>query len=256
MPIRSPGVLLDVGVRMTLDVDREFEALNHGTGWPHGRPRACMIHATRSGQPNRTSVAGHRLETTSTINWFLSPESRASSNLIISSVEIVRMVSDEDYAWHAKEHSDWMYSIETTQALPTAPYLDGHYELLARAGRHYVSLGVPPVYLPHYSNGMSGFTGHEDSEQGVRDGKSDPGTEFDWDRFIAMIKEPEQENDMTTYKLFQTWNPAKLWLICYTADVPIYRRWITTQAGAQQLIAAHGEPETISEDQLASIPAL
>ena len=106
------------------------------------------------------------------------------------------MVSDEDYAWHAKEHSDWMYSIETTQALPTDPYLDGHYELLARAGRHYVSLGVPPVYLPHFSNGMEGFTGHEDSEQGVRDGKSDPGLEFDWDRFISMIKEPEQEDDM------------------------------------------------------------
>ena len=186
---------------MSLDVDRELEALNHGSGWPHGKPKACMIHATRSGQPNRTSLAGHRLETRSTINWFKSAASRASSNLIISPVEIVRMVADDDYAWHAKEHSDWMWSIGVTQALPTDPYLDGHYELLARAGRHYVSLGVPPVYLPHYSNGMSGFTGHEDSEQGVRDGKSDPGDNFDWDRFIASIQEPEQEDDMAVYLL-------------------------------------------------------
>ena len=239
-----------------LDVDREFEALNHGTGWPNGQPRACMIHATRSGQANRTSIAGHRLETRSTINWFLSPASRASSNLIVSAVEIVRMVSDEDYAWHAKEHSDWMYSIETTQALPADPYLDGHYELLARAGRHYVSLGVPPVYLPHFSNGMAGFTGHEDSEQGVRDGKSDPGPEFDWPRFIAAIQEPEQGGDMTSYKLFQTWGPPQLWLIAYVATVPIYRRWIVTQSGADKLIAEVGQPETIGLDQLATIPSL
>ncbi|KKK48681.1 hypothetical protein LCGC14_3142690 [marine sediment metagenome] len=239
-----------------LAVDREFEALNHGTGWPPGLPRACMIHSTRSGQPNRTSLAGHRLETRSTINWFKSPESQASSNLIISPVEIVRMVSDDDYAWHAVEHSDYMWSIELTQALPTDPYLDGHYELAARAGRHYVSLGVPPIYLPHYSNGMEGFTGHEDSEQGVRDGKSDPGSEFDWDRFIAMIQQPEQETEMTTYKLFHTWNPAKLWNIQYDSGVPMWRRWVVTPEGAATLIAAHGEPETIDLAQLSTIPAL
>ena len=240
---------------MTLEVDRTFEALNHGSGWPR-KPKAVMIHATRSGQPNRTSIAGHRLETRSTINWFKSPASRASSNLIVSPVEIVRMVSDEDYAWHAKEHSDWMYSIETTQALPTDSFLDGHYELLARAGRHYVSLGVPPVYLPHYSNGMEGFTGHEDSEQGVRDGKSDPGSMFDWDRFIAMIQEPVEEDDMTTYKLFHTWGPARLWLIQHVADVPIYRRWIVTQAGAQMLVDKIGAAENIGLEQLASIPEI
>lgn len=180
-----------------LKVDRTFEAFNHGTGWPNGKPKACFIHATRSGQPNRKSLAGHAKEMTSTINWFLSPASRASTNLIISPVEIVRMVSDEDYGWHAVEHSDWAYSIEMTQALTTDPFLDGHYELLARTGRHYVSLGVPPVYLPHYSNGMEGFTGHEDSEQGVRSGKSDPGSLFDWDRFISMIQKPHQEDDMS-----------------------------------------------------------
>lgn len=181
-----------------IEADRTFEALNHGTGWPHGKPRAVMIHSTRSGQDNRRSIAGHRLETRSTINWFQSPDSRASSNLIISPVEIVRMVSDDDYAWHAKEHSGWMWSIEVTQALATDPYLDGHYDLLARAGREYVRAGVPPVYLPHYSNGMEGFTGHEDSEQGVRDVKSDPGVGFDWDRFIAMIQEPQEDEDMVT----------------------------------------------------------
>ena len=175
--------------------DRTFEAFNHGDGWPNGRPMACFIHATRSGQPSRKSLAGHVKEMTSTINWFKSPASRASTNLIISPTEIVRMVSDNDYGWHAVEHSAWAYSIETTQALPTDPFLDGHYELLAKACREYVKMGVPPVYLPHYSNGMEGFTGHEDSEQGVRDGKSDPGIKFDWPRLMRMIQEPVEEDE-------------------------------------------------------------
>lgn len=179
---------------MTDVADRTFEALNHGTGWPHGPPRAVIIHATRGGQPRRRSIAGHRLETTSTINWFKSEASQASTNLIVSPVEIVRMVPDEDYAWHAVEHSDWALSVELTQSLPADPFLDGHYELLAKACREYVKAGVPPVYLPHYSNGMEGFTGHEDSEQGVRDGKSDPGPEFDWPRFIGMLQIQEDED--------------------------------------------------------------
>jgi hypothetical protein len=167
------------------------------------------------------------------------------------------MVSDEDYAWHAVEHSDWAWSVELTQSLPTDPYLDGHYELLARAGRHYVSLGVPPVYLPHYSNGMEGFTGHEDSEQGVRNGKSDPGDNFDWDRFIAMIQEDTMPRVLpTAYKLYHTWGPPRLWLIDYVALVPIHRRWITTQEGAAALIAALGEPENSTMELLEGVPAL
>ena len=66
----------------------------------------------------------------------------------------------------------------------------------------------------------------------------------------------QQEDDMTTYKLFHTWGPARLWIIAYVAGVPIYRRWITTQAGAQVLIGELGQPETISEDQLKTVPAL
>lgn len=84
-----------------------------------------------------------------------------------------------------------------------------------------------------------------------------PSDRIPWSTIITEAKKIiEQEDDMKEYRMFQTWAPAKLWLICYTADVPIYRRWITTQAGAQKLIAAHGEPETISGDQLLSIPAL
>lgn len=217
--------------------DRTFEALNHGTDWPQGKPRAVMIHSTRSGQPDRRSIAGHRLEMRSTINWFKSPASRASSNLIVSPVEIVRMVSDDDYAWHAKEHSDWMWSIEVTQALPTDPYLDGHYELLVKACREYVCAGVPPVYLPHYSNGMEGFTGHEDSEQGVRDGKSDPGLKFDWDRFIGMLKEDDgEDDDMVTLLRLGNGSPLRWTPYTYVTD-GFELRHVTDPDDANELYA-------------------
>jgi len=72
----------------------------------------------------------------------------------------------------------------------------------------------------------------------------------------AMIPEIFKEDDMTTYKLFHTWNPAKLWVILYVADVPLFRRWIVTQAGARRLISVVGQPETIDESQLQTIPEL
>lgn len=78
-----------------------------------------------------------------------------------------------------------------------------------------------------------------------------PSDRIPWTEIIS-----ELEDDMTTYKLFHTWGPAKLWLLQYVAGVPIYRRWIVTQTGAQMLIAEFGEPENTSLEQLATIPEL
>ena len=33
-----------------------------------------------------------------------------------------------------------------------------------------------------------GLIGHEDSEQGERDGKSDPGPKFDWNHCLALVR--------------------------------------------------------------------
>jgi hypothetical protein len=77
---------------------------------------------------------------------------------------------------------------------------------------------------------------------------------------ITIGLEPEQETDMTVYRLFQTWGPAQTWLIAYVntpaGDVPIYRRWLLTQAGVAKLSAVLGEPKTIGMDQLQTIPVL
>ena len=82
-----------------------------------------------------------------------------------------------------------------------------------------------------------------------------PSGRIPWDAVLAGLV-TEGDEEMTTYKLFQTWGPPQLWLIAYVANVPIYRRWIVTQSGADRLIAEVGQPETIGLDQLATIPSL
>ena len=47
-----------------------------------------------------------------------------------------------------------------------------------------------------------------------------------------------------------------MWLIQHVADVPIYRRWIVTQAGAKMLVDKIGAAENIGLEQLASIPEI
>ena len=81
-----------------------------------------------------------------------------------------------------------------------------------------------------------------------------PSGRIRWDDILELLI--VEEDDMTTYKLFHTWGPARLWNIQYDSDVPMWRRWIVTQAGAAKLIAAHGEAENIDLAQLASIPEI
>ena len=100
---------------------------------------------------------------------------------------------------------------------------------------------------------------HNIHHKEVANNRSDAGL-LDIDGIIedaSILLEKEQEpDDMTTYKLFNTWGPARTWLIQYVAGVPIYRRWILTRAGADVLISALGEPETATEERLRTIPIL
>ncbi len=169
-------------------VDREELSIWYGPGWPE-EPVGVMIHSTRSGLTGRLTLNGHDLEAQSTYNWFKSEDSRASSNIIISPRETIRAVPDDRYAWHAKEHSYSMYSIEVTQALPHQMYWDEQYQKAANVTRKWCNMsGIPKVYIPVYEPGMKGITGHEDSTQGRRDGKSDPGSEWDWPYFMWLVK--------------------------------------------------------------------
>src|SRR3990167_4495700 len=179
-----------------LAVNRTYLSPNRSSGWLYGQPNKVVIHSTRSGQ---TANWNHDKEMGATINWFLGTNSSASSNLIISPTEIVRMVPDELPSWHAKEHSWQAWGIEITQPTRDTPIEPGHYDLLAQALRHYQSLGVEPVWLPSLAWGdtASGWIQHLETAQGLRDGKSDIGYQLDKARLQLMVQGGTlQEEDM------------------------------------------------------------
>ena len=101
-------------------------------------------------------------------------------------------------AWHAVEHSWEAYGIEVCQPTIDRPYKEGHYKNLVTVCVPYVKAGIPVVHLPtlEWADGRRGFVGHEETEQGLRDGKSDPGPPFDRAKFIHMLK-AETEEEMT-----------------------------------------------------------
>ena len=168
---------------------------NHYNGWEKGPPRAVVIHSTRSTVASKTDAQ----ELQATINWFMSVASQASAHWVISEQERVRMVEDKHPAWHAVEHSWEAYGIEVCQPTIDRPYKEGHYQNLVSVCVPYVKAGIPVVHLPtlEWQDGRRGFVGHEETEQGLRDGKSDPGPPFDWTKFINMLK-AETEAEMMT----------------------------------------------------------
>ena len=111
----------------------------------------------------------------------------------------------------------------------------------------------------HQMYGIPLDRAHNIGHYEVSNTRTDPGA-LDIDAIVedavALLEKGQEPHDMTTYKLFNTWNPAKLWNIQYDSGVPMWRRWIVTPEGAAVLIAAHGEPETISLWELRTIPEI
>lgn len=193
-----------------IKIDRKEPSIHYGE-WPSEFPHAIVIHSTRSGQPNRDTLAGHDLEMSSTTNWFKSPASNASSNFVVSPREIVETVPITRYAYHAKEHSYFTFSIEVTQALTAQEYWNAQYVKVAHICHNLCKdFNIRKVYLPSYSNGMNGITGHEDTEQGQRDVKSDPGWQWDWDKFITILKALDGGSTVPNPNLDQRIHAAKI----------------------------------------------
>ena len=148
------------------------------------RPKIVVMHATRSG---RDWTDAEELE--STLNWFVNPDG-ASSHWVLSELERVRVVADTLIAWASAYLNSRSWQIELTQPTANRPFRDGHYDNAALVGRHYVALGVAPVWLPYWDgNDASGFVSHEDTIQGRQLGKTDVGAKFDKVRFISSLED-------------------------------------------------------------------
>lgn len=151
--------------------------------------KTVVIHATRSGTSmNPTEFVG-------TLNYFKRPLAQASSHWVISRDGILaRVVADHEQAWHAAEDNDNAWGIELEQGAEQDGFTTQQLDALVRVCRGYMELfGVPPVHST--SSTLPGFIGHQETAQGRRVGKSDPGRLFPWWRFIEALESEPQDTE-------------------------------------------------------------
>jgi hypothetical protein len=144
--------------------------------------RNIFIHSTRSGVPSHTLEQ----EYAGTVSYFLSPDGD-SSHYVVGPSKTSRMVDDDNVAYHARENNAWAIGIEIAQPTDAFVYTDYQYkataEIVYKLCKKY---GIPIQHVT--SQTQRGIIGHEDSEQGKRDGKSDPGHMWDWTKFLALVR--------------------------------------------------------------------
>lgn len=166
--------------------DRIVLSPNSNPGKPTGL--GVVIHATRSGVSNNPN------ELQGTINWFLRRDVGLSAHWVVGrNGEKIRMVPDNMQAIHAGEHNLTHWGIEVCQGIETDGFTEAQYEALNAICEGYVEdFGVPAVHV--VNSGQKGFIGHEETAQGKRQGKSDPGRLFDWNKFIdGLHSQPVKE---------------------------------------------------------------
>ncbi len=143
-----------------------------------------IIHATRSG----TSM--NPTEFTGTLNY-MSQIGTVSSHWVISRNGVkARVVMDNRQAWHAQEDNDNAWGIELEQGIEMDGFTDAQMTALVAVCRGYRDdFNVPAVHSTNSTIG--GFVGHQETAQGIRNGKSDPGRLFPWGYFIGALQMPE-----------------------------------------------------------------
>jgi N-acetyl-anhydromuramyl-L-alanine amidase AmpD len=145
------------------------------------QPRQVVIHATRSG------ISNFPREFEATLNWFSSSNSQASTHWVIDRDGTTgRCVPDNRQAWHAGESNAWSWGIELCQGVEADGFTEPQIDKLVEVCAGYCQdFGIPPAHVTF--DAMHGFIGHEETSQGIRARKSDPGIRFDWNGFIARL---------------------------------------------------------------------
>lgn len=155
---------------------------NSRVGQPTGR--LVVIHATRSG------VSGNPREFEGTLNWLSRTDVGLSAHWVIDrDGKTARMVDDNRSAIHAGEDNPRSWGIELCQGVESDGFTAPQLAKLAEVCRGYRDdFGVPAVHSTQSS--VPGFIGHQETTQGRRDGKSDPGRLFPWGEFMAAMTAP------------------------------------------------------------------
>lgn len=152
--------------------------------------RTVIIHSTRSGKSmNPTEWFG-------TLNYMMTLDTVSSHFVISRRGEIARVVPDDKQARHAAEDNDNTWGIELEQGSELDGFTQIQLNTLVRVCKevYMANFAVPPVHARLSSE--PGFIGHQETAQGRRSGKSDPGVLFPWVWFIEELKRRGDEESM------------------------------------------------------------
>ncbi len=187
----------------------------HQWKWQTGRVDVSGIiwHATRSGIPGRTAED----EYASALNWFRSPHNLvrdgsgdawygAMAHYVIGGGRVCRALPEELVPrFSAGVHDFRAVSVEVAQATNGDDYDAGDVELCrALAAELSARYGFPLGRIPFvdaHNNGWPGEVGHEDTAQGRRQGKSDPGARF-WSAYTEEDEMSRELEEMLLLRLF------------------------------------------------------
>ncbi len=137
--------------------------------------------------------------------WFRNPYSQASAHYVISRAgEVTQMVQDKDVAWHSTYYNERSIGIELEGSGEQDDYTDAMYNsmanLIVRLTSKYLNINKEhPADNSDAASAAScldaaGIVGHSQVQPndalkscGYTNIKSDPGTNFDWDRLMNLV---------------------------------------------------------------------
>lgn len=154
--------------------------------------RLVGIHATATGESSRVAE-------TIQARWTTDDGRLASAHIICDNDSTVRCVHDRDTAWSAKgANADGLHIEIVGQANQTSTqWRDSFSEATLRRAAKVVALwckayGIPVrrLTVAQLRDGTSkGIAGHSDVEKAFPStGHSDPGTNFPWTHFLALVR--------------------------------------------------------------------
>lgn len=146
--------------------------------------RTVIIHSTRSGKPNNPT------EFEGTLNYISTPGTTSYHWVISREGVKARTVPDNLQAWHAAEDNPRTWSIGLAQGSEEDGFTEAQMNALVDVCRYYMTTRNVPAFHAALST-QAGFVGHEETQQGKRYGKTDPGKHFDWDWLMKQLQAPE-----------------------------------------------------------------
>lgn len=148
---------------------------------PRAQTRGVVVHTTRGGSGSLEE------DYRSTVAWFQNPQSGVSAHLVVGPSEVARCLHDTAIGYHAKTANQAFLGLEIAQPTISTPISDFQYAAAAEACRRWAEqYGFPLERV--MTEAAAGLVGHQDTESGKQDGKTDPGVPpqgvFDWGRFL------------------------------------------------------------------------